>query len=94
MARKQKELEEIIICACHSPEHQLLIRTIDGDDDVYLSMYLVPLSFFKRLRYGLKYIFGYRCKYGAFDEIIITREHVGKIEKIVRWLNTNHNSIK
>lgn len=39
--KKQKELEELIICACGDPEHQMIFRTINGDDDVYVSIYQV-----------------------------------------------------
>ena len=93
MSKKRKELEELIICACGDPEHQMIFRTIDGDDDVYVGIYLVKFSFFKRLWYGIKYIFGYQSKYGAFDEIILTKKHVGSVDKVVRWLNTNHNPV-
>ena len=89
-----KELEEIIICACGDVEHQMIIRSIDGDDDVYVSIHLVKLGFFKRLWYGIKYIFGYQCKYGAFDEIIITKKDKHKLSKVIQWLNENHNPIK
>ena len=93
MSKKKKELEELIICACGEPEHQMIFRTIDGDDDVYVSIYLVKLPFFKRLWFGIKYIFGYQSKYGAFDEIIITKKHTGTIEKVLNWLKQNHNPV-
>lgn len=92
--RTMKELDEHIICGCYDVEHSIFFRTIEGDDDVYMSVHLAPLPFFKRLVKGIKYIFGYRSKYGDFDEIIITRKDVGKVEKVVRWLNQNHNPIK
>ena len=89
-----KELDEHIICGCYNVEHSIFFRTIDGDDDVYMSIHLVPLPFFKRLINGIKYIFGYRSKYGDFDEIIITKKDAGKVEKVVRWLKQDHNPIK
>ena len=89
-----KELEELIVCACQMPEHQIILRTIEGDEDVYVTIHLVKLPFFKRLLHGIKYIFGYTSKYGDFDEIVISRENVGKLKKAVKWLNTNHNPIK
>lgn len=92
--RTMKELDEHIICGCYDVEHSIFFRTIEGDDDVYMSVHLAPLPFFKRLVKGIKYIFGYRSKYGDFAEIIITKKDVGKVEKVVRWLNQNHNPIK
>lgn len=94
MSKKSKELEELIICACGDVEHQMIFRTIDGDDDVYVSIYLVKLPFFKRLWFGLKYIFGYQSKYGAFDEVILTKKHRYTLGKVIRWLSEDHNPIK
>lgn len=92
-----KELEELIICACGDVEHQIIFRTIEDDSDVYMSVHLARCSFFKRLWYGIKYIFGYRCKFGAFGEFILTNErpnHLIKLKKVVKWLETNHNPVK
>ena len=89
-----KELEEIIICACSSAEHQLLFRTVEFDDDVYVEIHLAKLPFLKRLWYGVKYIFGYQSRYGAFDEVIITKEHLPKLKRVVKWLELNHNAIQ
>lgn len=89
-----KELEEVIICACEMPEHQLIIRSIEGDNDIYVTVHLVRLPFIHRLWHGIKYIFGYTSKYGDFDEIVVNRRDVEKLEKAVEWLKTNHNPIK
>jgi hypothetical protein len=35
----------------------------------------------------LKYIFGYQCKYGAFDEFIFCPDDARKLKKIARWLS-------
>jgi hypothetical protein len=90
----EKELEELVLCQCENAEHQIIFRTISGDDDVYMTIHLCKLSFWKRLLHGLKYIFGYRCMYGDFDEIILRNEDINKFENVVKWLKTNHNPIK
>lgn len=90
--KAKKELEEIIVCDCGSLEHQMVIQATNwGDDDpdsryVYVDMYLAHLPFWKRLWYGIKYICGYKCKYGAFEEIILKPEDAYKFEKVVEWL--------
>ena len=81
--------KEIIICECHSIEHQIVV-SYDNDDNhpiVYLHIHLNKKSFWKRLVYGIKYIFGRQCGYGAFDEIILNPEDTPKFEKIVNHLN-------
>ena len=40
-----------------------------------MDIHLAKRSFLERLIYGIKYIFGYQCKYGAFDEFIFKKEH-------------------
>ena len=51
-----------------------------------MEIHLAKLSFWDRLKHDIKYIFGYRCMYGDFDEVILKKEDVHKIEKIVEFL--------
>lgn len=83
---EQKEIEEIVICRCYSPEHQLIFRTIDGDSDVYVTFHLTRLPFFKRIVHAVKYIFGYTSKYGDFDELIISPKELYKFKVVVKYL--------
>lgn len=83
-----KNTTEIIICECCSSEHQLIFRTIYNpqdiqNDEVFIDIHLNKKSFWKRLKYGLKYIFGYKCRFGAFDEIITTKE---KLQNVINKL--------
>ena len=97
MTDKQKQaikIEEIILCQCESPEHMMLFRTIEGDDDVFVTFHLKKLPFLQRLIIGIKYIFGYTSRYGDFDELLLRPEDRCKFEKIVKYLKTNHNPIK
>lgn len=41
----------------------------------------------RRLKYAIKYLFGYQCKYGAFDEIILGTKQYNNIKGIVRYEN-------
>jgi hypothetical protein len=80
---------EIIICECHSTEHQMVV-TYDNDENhpmVYLHIHLTKRPFWKRVIYGIKYIFGKQSRYGAFDEMILNPEDVPKFEKVVEHLN-------
>ena len=64
------ENQILFTCACHSPEHQLIISDFADESEIFISIHLSKKSFWKRLIYAVKYIFGHQCKYGAFDEII------------------------
>jgi hypothetical protein len=53
---------------------------------VYIHTHLNKKPFWKRLMYGIKYIFGYKCRYGAFDEFIVNPKDADKIQEIVYYL--------
>ena len=72
---------DLLICECNSNEHQIIITKIDGK--IYATIHLKKISFFKRIVHGIKYIFGYKCKYGNFEEFILTSEHIAKINTMV-----------
>ena len=74
----------LVICECGSSEHQLIIKTFDDDEDVYVDVHLVSYSFWKRVKYAFKYIFGYKSKYGAFDEIIINKQEFKQLHKKIK----------
>lgn len=69
---------QILICSCHSTEHQLIFQK-DDIDEVYISVHLHKYRFWKRLWIGIRYIFGYSCRYGNFDEIITTKKELQEI---------------
>lgn len=82
--------DKIIICDCSSAEHQMVLR-YDDDKDlgrmVYVEIHLVPLVWYKRLWMGIKYIFGYKCCYGNFEEMILSPKHARQIYNLYRFLN-------
>lgn len=95
---KQNNNKEILICECHSTDHQLIILYGEGDADnghkypmSYFHIHLNKKPFWQRVRYGIKYIFGYRCNYGAFDEFIFNPEDADKLEKLVNYLRNEKN---
>jgi len=82
--------DEIIICECSSAEHQMVLHFDDDKDlgrQVFVEMHLVPLVWYKRLWLGIKYIFGYKCKYGNFEEAILSPKHARQVYDIYRFLN-------
>lgn len=61
----------------------------DQDDRMlYASVHLVPLRIWKRLWYAIKYIFGYKSKYGAFEEFIFDKKDAEKLQKLVNYLKS------
>lgn len=64
--------KEYFECSCHSPEHTLSF-VLDDDDvapTVYGAVFLGEYPWHRRIVKAFKYILGYKCKYGHFDEFI------------------------
>lgn len=64
-----------------SEEYVLHIsRSEEIEEDLLFSLTLNQnLSFFKRLSFYLKYLFGYRCRYGDFDCLTLSKKDAEKI---------------
>lgn len=79
---------ELFICSCENTEHQIVFSWFEDDDvaNVFATIHLHKKPFWTRLKYGIKYIFGYQSRYGAFDEFIFNREDAEKLGRIVEYL--------
>ena len=72
-----KEDIEILICDCGSFDHQIVFWYEEKEGG---TMYTHPnltthRNFFKRLWYGLRYAFGYKSRFGAFDEFVFSKNN-------------------
>jgi hypothetical protein len=95
---KQNNDKDILICSCHSTDHQLIILYSENETDdeykypmSYLHIHLNKKPFWQRVKYGIKYIFGYRCNYGAFDEFIFNPSDADKLQDLVNYLKIEKN---
>lgn len=70
------EETEIMICECSSFEHQAKFYYWKGENyDIFnVVIHLSKRGFFYRLWYGIKYIFGFKCRYGAWDEFLMSQK--------------------
>lgn len=73
------ENSEILTCECHSSEHQIIITYCNEDNIYYAHIHLTNTNFWSRLIGGIKYIFGYKCKYGNWDEFIFSPSQAMKL---------------
>ena len=82
--------KELVICSCNSTDHQLLFLGWEDKElgnEVYVHVHLPTQSFWKRLKCGIKYIFGYKSQYGDFDEIVLNKEHAGQLTRVANFLD-------
>jgi hypothetical protein len=70
-----------IECDCGSEEHTLRF-TIDAESDtIYTSVYLHQWRhWWKRMWIAIKYVFGYKCKYGHWDCTSMGYEQVEELK--------------
>lgn len=77
---------EYFECSCASPEHTLrFVLDLDPEDpgihtEVYLGSY--PWGW-KRLWVGIRYIFGYKSKYGAWDCFLLKPEDAPRLRSLL-----------
>lgn len=81
---------ELLVCSCESLEHQLVFTYFDDGTyiEVYCEVHLTKLSFWERLKHGVKYIFGYQSRFGAFESVIINPEDYDKFQHIADTLKS------
>jgi hypothetical protein len=64
----------------------ILYSEDDGYPMVYSHVHLNKRPFRERLKYGIKYIFGYKSRYGAFDEFIFNPDDAERLQSLVNYL--------
>jgi hypothetical protein len=65
-------------CACYSSEHTL--RFMYGEDEIYTEVFLNNYkNIFQRLWTAMKYVCGYKCKYGHFDCFILQQKDAQRL---------------
>ena len=81
--------EILLLCDCSSAEHQLIVRWDNDDKEVYVNVHLANVyGFWQRLWHAAKYVFGYKSRYGAFDEVSLRKEDADKLQKVVNHLRS------
>jgi len=87
--------KELLICDCKSTDHQMIF--LYEEEEVadkripicYVHVHLNKRPFLERLKYGVKYIFGYQSRYGAFDEFILNPHDSEKINSLGKYLSNS-----
>lgn len=76
---------ETFYCDLNSPEHvfRFVVSECEFDNqdiELYLEVYLNQYrSFFQRLMVAIKYLFGYKSKYGHWDVTTLSEDDVQRL---------------
>lgn len=82
---------EYFECVCFSDEHMLKFILDDGkidnkkdyEPELYCGIFLEETSFFSRLYKAIKYVFGYKCKYGHFGNWVLNKNDADKLKELL-----------
>ena len=82
MSNEHRQL--FTICGCGTPEHQFILSYFTDEEPewrwLYLNVHLTTWrNPFRRLLAAVRYVFGYRCRFGEFDEVVMYRHHAEQV---------------
>lgn len=75
---------QLLLCDCGDPEHQWILSwdpVVDDHywDEFYIQPHLAKVSFWRRVKYAIRYICGRQSKTGAFSEMCLTNPQVTQL---------------
>jgi hypothetical protein len=75
---------DIFICDCEDIEHQLVVSRDVDEKELILSIHLSQYqNFFQRILVAIKYVFGKKSIYGAWDIIILNEKNMIKLKNLI-----------
>lgn len=78
----------LFVCDCGDPEHQFIVSYFPDDPDpdqfTYIHILLIPLPFWQRVIYAIRYILGRQSRFGAFGEILLTPSQTERLASILK----------
>lgn len=71
-------------CTCSSKEHTFCVTSEESDTDwppeLFFHFQLVhPGNFFSKLKTAVKFLFGYKCRFGHWDVINLSEDDINKL---------------
>jgi len=82
---KSKLHKQLILCSCHSDEHQVIFSYWDDgwEPEIEFTVHLCKKSLLERIKRGVSYIFGHQSRYGDWDEILLKKEQAIEIRDAI-----------
>lgn len=76
---------QIHICDCNSFEHMAIFWYDEEEKTLHVHTHLITYKgFWKRLWVGLKYAFGYKSRYGEWDDFLFKPEDLAKLREFLK----------
>jgi hypothetical protein len=76
-------VKKIVLCSCNSTEHQILfLKFEDEPETVYMQIHLSGnKSILGRIGRAIKYVFGYKSRFGDWDDFILEKEQLAEMRQ-------------
>lgn len=75
---------EYFECRCFSDEHTLRFALDEDHGDIFAGVFLHNWEpFYKRVWIAIKYIFGYKCRYGHWDTFMMKSEDYNRLRALL-----------
>jgi len=75
---------EFFECDCHSDEHTIKFVYDEENNEFYLSVYLNQYrNLLQRIWVAIKYVFGYKSRYGDWDCWTLQEQDVVRLKKVL-----------
>ena len=69
-------------CVCGSDEHTIRFILDPENHELFLHVFLNEPNIFLRIWKGIKYIFGYKCRYGHWDEWVLENSDTQQLKEM------------
>lgn len=76
--------QEFFTCICNSDEHTLRFILDPEDGEIFVSAFLDEWPYwYVRVWRAIKYVFGYKCKYGHWDSFIMDYDDYNRFHELL-----------
>lgn len=87
--KKKIEIRDMehFLCQCYSTDHSFTYHYNEEDNEIYVHVHLSNYrNIFKRIWVAIKYIFGYKSRYGDFEEFILNPDDRDRLIGVIKQL--------
>jgi hypothetical protein len=85
---------EYFECQCGSSEHILRFNYDKENNEITTEIQLIQYhNIFKRIWIAIKYIIGYKCKYGSWDCWMMKNEDCERLKKLLDKVRDKNNGV-
>jgi len=86
---------EFFECECSSDEHTLKFTFNTEEKEIYTLVYLHQYhKFWERIWIAIKYVFGYKCKYGHWDCFVMKYKDVDRMKQLLEEYNKEESTFE